>query len=1301
VNGSDDTGGLVGSSEDDTTIKSVTASGTVNGSDDTGGLVGDIALFRPSENTTIQNATATGAVTGSYQTGGLVGASEDDNTIESATASGAVTGSYQTGGLVGSSGDGTTIKSVTASGTVNGSDVTGGLVGASSGNIQNSTASGAVNGSRWTGGLVGESSGNIQNATASGAVSGSRYTGGLVGRNEGEIRDTVAVGSVTGEDKVGGLVGESDSGTVVDSYWDEQATGQSTSAGDEIGLTTPQMTGEAARTNMSALDFENAWQVTDGYPELSPFSETDAGEDPPDSGTIPIVNTTTSSVSPTTGTTGESQIYEVTVTVENTSLNATANGEVTVQFDGFNLSVDDDDEDDVRIDYTGLNVSNGTISVTETVSGTAPSTAGTYPINVTDVEVATGSNTDEFLLKDKHILIETVEVDNGAGGDGDNSTQVDTDPDELPGDGTEAEPYQISNASELQAMEDDLDAHYELVSDVDASSTAQWNDGSGFDPVGGSQSSFSGSLDGNHHTVTGLTINRSTENRVGLFGTTGSATFTSVSLTNLTVSGSERVGGLVGDSSDDTTIQNATASGAVNGSDDTGGLVGWSDDNTTIQNVTASGAVSGSRNTGGLVGWSDDNTTIQNATASGAVNGSDDTGGLVGRSTDTTVIQSATASGTVNGSINTGGLIGLTDDNTTIQNVTASGDVTGSDFGTGGLVGRSTDTTVIQSATASGTVDGSDTTGGLVGGSSGSTMIKTATASGDVNGSVNTGGLIGYNLGDEIRHTFAVGSVNGENGGGGLVGRSVSGTVVDSYWDEQATGQDTSAGNVTGLMTAQMTGNAARTNMSALDFENTWQVTDGYPELRVFSETNDSDDGNAIEPVPFPETTQPGQTNPTSLAGKFRVEDQVASSTNVTLLRNSSSKYSMNITAPNGSENVTFYLQERAISASQDIDDVRMLLDGQPREFIITENAGPGNSPWIAFTVPEFSTRTVTFTSESDGGDTAPVISAPSNDTYDPSNPLTIETSHNATGVINDSDVAVRLVNATDGNNTEVALNGSVPSEGTVKTTISAGSLSGNVTIETQLYNGSSSTSVANDTIELTADTSSGDNGGSDGGDGSDDGNGSDDGDSGDGSGGDGSDPDPQAVINTNSTTVTVDQVISFSASESTGTDFQWEFDDGRNATGETTSHTYNSPGTYTVTLTVAEDGTTATDEVNITVAEAVTADIFTGTETTGVGDTIEFDAIDSSGGAGNLSYDWQFGDGTSASGENVTHEYTDTGTYTVELTVTDPETGATATDTVEVEITDQTDYETPGFGPLVSVLTLIAFVLIARQRRD
>ena len=51
---------------------------------------------------------------------------------------------------------------------------------------------------------------------------------------------------------------------------------------------------------------------------------------------------------------------------------------------------------------------------------------------------------------------------------------------DLDGNGTAGDPYIVTNASELQAMENNLTAHYKLGNDITASETAGWNNGNGF-----------------------------------------------------------------------------------------------------------------------------------------------------------------------------------------------------------------------------------------------------------------------------------------------------------------------------------------------------------------------------------------------------------------------------------------------------------------------------------------------------------------------------------------------------------------------------------------------------------------------------------------------------------------------------------------------------------------------------------------------------------------------------------------------------------------------------------------------------
>ncbi|MFC6952605.1 S8 family serine peptidase [Halorubellus litoreus] len=77
-------------------------------------------------------------------------------------------------------------------------------------------------------------------------------------------------------------------------------------------------------------------------------------------------------------------------------------------------------------------------------------------------------------------------------------------------------------------------------------------------------------------------------------------------------------------------------------------------------------------------------------------------------------------------------------------------------------------------------------------------------------------------------------------------------------------------------------------------------------------------------------------------------------------------------------------------------------------------------------------------------------------------------------------------------------------------------------------------------------------------------------------------------------------------------------------------------------------------------------------------GERVTFLGSDSSDAAGYVSeWSWDLGDGTTATGEKVVHEYDSAGDYTVTLTVTDDD-GATATDSVDVTVQPGTCAEGP-----------------------
>lgn len=228
----------------------------------------------------------------------------------------------------------------------------------------------------------------------------------------------------------------------------------------------------------------------------------------------------------------------------------------------------------------------------------------------------------------------------------------------------------IKDVTALQGMSGT--SHFALGDHIDASATAGWNGGAGFNPLNLSNGVF----DGLGHTISGLTINRPAQERVGLFGTATNSTLRNVGLQGGSVAGLKYVGALVGwndAKGGRARIANAYASTKVTGEGAVGGLVGYNiaaakGETASITNAYATGQVSGDSNIGGLVGmnlaFSEGTASIANAYATGEVRADSYAGGLVGRN-------SANGSNSM----------------VTISNVYASGQVVAGTNRVGGLVG--------------------------------------------------------------------------------------------------------------------------------------------------------------------------------------------------------------------------------------------------------------------------------------------------------------------------------------------------------------------------------------------------------------------------------------------------------------------------------------------------------------------------------------------------------------------------------------------------------------------------------------
>lgn len=405
---------------------------------------------------------------------------------------------------------------------------------------------------------------------------------------------------------------------------------------------------------------------------------------------------------------------------------------------------------------------------------------------------------------------------------------------DMKGSGTSSDPYIITNDHELQAMNADLDAHYKLGQNIDASKTGQWNGGSGFKPIG-SSGGFEGTLKGNGYTINSLTIDRPNQSDVGLFSVvwySGNTTVHNIVLNNVDITGDSGVGGVAGYMSAGT-LSDSSVSGSIQSSGrDVGGAIGHAADSPnppTITNVSSSASVSGPINVGGVVGK-------LAVDASGLSSSADVTttdraaGGVIGAATNSATLSDSSASGTVNGGRKIGGIAGELRDSSNIQNSYSAVEVTGAGLA-GGLAGYSTGT--VSNSYAIGSVDGDGDTGGLVGWNNGS--ISNSYATGSVAGTEDVGGLVGYaDAGSSISKSYSAGSVSGSTNVGGAVGSDDSGGNMSSlYWDTEASGQTNSAGGGTGLTTSEMQGSSAETNMTAFDWTSTWATrSNDYPTLQ-------------------------------------------------------------------------------------------------------------------------------------------------------------------------------------------------------------------------------------------------------------------------------------------------------------------------------------------------------------------------------------------------------------------------------------------------------------------------------------
>lgn len=225
------------------------------------------------------------------------------------------------------------------------------------------------------------------------------------------------------------------------------------------------------------------------------------------------------------------------------------------------------------------------------------------------------------------------------------------------GAGTSADdPYRITNCSELQDMQNDLDAYYRLDENIDCVSLS-------FLSVGNSSTPFTGEFDGQGYTISNLAV-QTTADDSGLFGATDNATISNLYLQTVDLSSANysNKGALVG-SATYSTISHIHATDvdiiSSNGNN-IGGLVGILGGSSIQQSSARQLSINAlGTNAGGLVGYMVGPSSISDSYTDGVVVNDINAGGLVGQiGAGPTVFSNSYSAAQVTANSNTGDLVG-------------------------------------------------------------------------------------------------------------------------------------------------------------------------------------------------------------------------------------------------------------------------------------------------------------------------------------------------------------------------------------------------------------------------------------------------------------------------------------------------------------------------------------------------------------------------------------------------------------------------------------------------------------------
>jgi len=339
----------------------------------------------------------------------------------------------------------------------------------------------------------------------------------------------------------------------------------------------------------------------------------------------------------------------------------------------------------------------------------------------------------------------------------------------------------ISNAEELNSLQrvaenlkdrNALSYNFILKNDIDASGLVDADGKSTYNTIGRGNTAFTGTFDGDGHTIVGL------QAKGGIFGKLGSGAV----VKNINIASSVFTGNNIGDSV-----------GAVAAENYGGKISGISGYGNTVKG--SGGYIGGlvGKNYGGISNSNDQSTVIAGAgTVAGGIAGVNGTNAGIGGTIDNVQSYSAVTTGVLaenQYASNLGGIVGkneLLSDKYNINNVSAHGITgkTGNTQTSGGIVG--TNEGRISNAYNESIIHGSENIGGVAGNNvtqaSNSKLAELNDVANAVEiigdaGSQNVGGLVGKQDHATINQGRNTGAITGCTNVGGMVGYN----TADSY----------------------------------------------------------------------------------------------------------------------------------------------------------------------------------------------------------------------------------------------------------------------------------------------------------------------------------------------------------------------------------------------------------------------------------------------------------------------------------------------------------------------------------------